>query len=396
MAAWNPEWLSSRLQKMLTKNIAILYFDLPMSDDPTSLLSAGILSGMEIDQMGGQIVGGDGTWRSFSNPGDPGFTVYDEPGKPVLWRDEYLDHEVAETGAQIFSADLSMGLFVQRKTDFEFDEDYPFRFIRAYTTNDDRSRSFGIGATNSLDMMLVGQMGVNVDLCMEDGGRIQFIHEKRQPGRPDTYRERGGWSGPFTNAAAEFDGKVWSIKTNDGWTYFFPFRAQWLPQYVTVLTSFRDPGGKEYKMDRDQFGALVSITTPSGKWLHLENDGQHRIRRIESSVGRTVRYEYDKGGRLIRVTDSAGNVDAYTYDDKSQMVTAAHKDGAPILVNAFTNDGYIRNQTVADGGKFEFSYFRSSRNITYECQITDPHGLLTSFLLGPGGYTQSLPTSTIR
>lgn len=28
---WNPEWLNSRLQKLLTKNIAILYFDLPMS-----------------------------------------------------------------------------------------------------------------------------------------------------------------------------------------------------------------------------------------------------------------------------------------------------------------------------------------------------------------------------
>lgn len=39
MARWNPEWLHSRLQKMLTKNIAMLYFDLPMSSDYTSLLA---------------------------------------------------------------------------------------------------------------------------------------------------------------------------------------------------------------------------------------------------------------------------------------------------------------------------------------------------------------------
>ena len=38
----NPEWVNSRLQKLLTKNITMLYFGLPMSSDYTSLLSAGV------------------------------------------------------------------------------------------------------------------------------------------------------------------------------------------------------------------------------------------------------------------------------------------------------------------------------------------------------------------
>src|SRR3984893_8958929 len=51
---WNPEWLTSRLAKLLTKNLVILYFDLPMSSDYTSLLSGGVLSGTALDQMGRQ------------------------------------------------------------------------------------------------------------------------------------------------------------------------------------------------------------------------------------------------------------------------------------------------------------------------------------------------------
>jgi hypothetical protein len=193
---WNPEWLNSRLQKLLTKNIAMLYFGLPMSSDYTSLLSGGVLSGSQIDKMGGQVIGADGSWNSFISSGDPGFTVYDVPGKPVLWRTDYLNQPVRDTKAQLFSTDLSLGLFVQQQTDFNLDDEFPLRFTRVYTSDDDRSRSFGIGATHTLDMFLVGQMGSYVDLCMEDGARIHFIHQEQQPGQLDTYAEPGGWSGP--------------------------------------------------------------------------------------------------------------------------------------------------------------------------------------------------------
>ncbi len=391
MDQWNPEWLNSRLQKLLTKNIAMLYFGLPLSCDDTSLLSAGVDSGMAIDRMGGQVIGEDGAWEPFTDSGDPGFTVYDSPEKAPLWRLDYLDQPVSDTRAQLFNVDLSLGLFIQRKMDFIFDDDYPLQLTRVYTNNDERSRSFGVGASNTLDLFLVGQMGSNVDLCFEDGARIHFVYQQPQPGEPDTYRQVGGSTGPFAGTAATFDGSVWRIKRNDGWTLLFPYHPDWLTQYVTVLGSFTDPTGGEYKMERDNVGDLLSVTTPSGKWLHFDNDTQHRIRRIQSSAGRTMHYEYDAGGRLIRTLDSDGHSDVYTYDEKSQMLTAAHENGVPIVTNAYSNDGYVKSQTVADSGKFEFSYFRESRNVIQESQITDPHEMLTSFLFGPYGYRQTLP-----
>jgi predicted Zn-dependent protease len=71
LGRWNPEWLTSRLQKLVTKNLLMLYFDLPMSLDYTSALSGGVLSGYEIDQMGGEIIGAEGKWDSFVNSGGP-------------------------------------------------------------------------------------------------------------------------------------------------------------------------------------------------------------------------------------------------------------------------------------------------------------------------------------
>ncbi len=376
---WNPEWLSSRLQKMLTKNIVMLYYSLPLSSDDTSLLSGGILSGMAIDLMGTQVIGAEGVWSSFYNTGDPGFTVYDVPGKPALWRVDFLNEAVKDTRTQIFSADLSLGLFVQRQMDFMLDGDDPFEFTRVYTANDDRSQSFGVGASNSLDLFLIGQMGVYVELCFADGSRIRFVDTPSATGHPDAYRQTGGYTGPFRNTSAEFDGKVWRIKRNDGWTLYFPCHPEWLAQYVTVLGSFVDPAGQEYKIERDKVGAALAITTPSGEWLHFDNDAQHRIRRIESSLGRTVQYEYDPGGRLIRTRDSDGQVGTYSYDEKAEMLTAGHENGPVVLTNTYSNDGYIKDQTLADGGKVEFSYFRGPRNIIDQSHVTDPSGMLTSF-----------------
>jgi YD repeat-containing protein len=387
----NPEWLNSRLQKLLTKNIALLYFGLPMSSDYTSLLSGGVLSGWQIDNMGGEVIGPDGVWSSFLNSGDPGFSVYDVPGKPALYKTDYLNRPIRDTGAQLFSTDLSLGLLVQRKMDFMFDGESPLLFSRVYTSGDERSRSFGVGATNSLDIFLVGQMGSYVDLCLEDGARIHFIHRHGQAGQPDAYVEPTGWSGPYAGAKAELHANVWQLERTDGWTLYFAYHPEWLPQNVTVLGSSTDPAGHEYKIERDSFGDLVSVTTPSGNWLRFRNDAEHRIQSVTSSLGRTMQYEYDSGGRLVRASDSEGRVDSYSYDGKSEMLTAGHRKGSAVVTNAYSNDGYIKSQTLADGGKFEFSYFRGPRNVIHESQITDPRGMLTSFLFGPGGYSQTLP-----
>jgi YD repeat-containing protein len=395
---WNPEWLTSRVQKLLTKNLAMLYYDLPLSQDYTSLLSGGVLSGFEIDRMGGDVVGAVGHWDSWVESGDPAVTIYDGPGDKLLWKMQYTQSALPDQATQSFFMDAGVGLIIQRKADFVFEDEPAMQFTRVHRNQDDRSRAFGIGGSDSFEIFLGGQMGTAIDLIMEDGVRIHYTHLPPATGQTgDTYQS--GWGsaeGRFQNTQLVFDGKTWRIKTADGWTYMFPYTPNALPQNVTVLTGFIDPAGNEYKMERDSFGALLSLSSPSGKWLHFENDSQHRISKITSSQGRTVSYDYDAGGRMVRATDSAGHVDSYTYDEKAQMITAGHGSGKPVLINGYFPDGYIKSQIMGDGKKFEYSYFRRERNIVYESTILDPNGLETYIQYVRGGYIRSLPSAAHR
>lgn len=393
LGAWNPEWLNSRLQKILTKDLLILYFDLPKNNDHTSVLSAEVLSNTDLDLIGSGIFGAEGAWDSSMESGDPAVTIYDLAGREQLWRMTYIGSALADTGGQVFCADLEAGLLMQRKADFVFDDEPALQFTRVNRNQDDRSRAFGIGGSDSFDIFLGGQMGVAVDLILEDGSRIHYKHQPSQAGQSgDTYR--AGWSNNyrFFGTQAVFSGGSWQIKTTDGWTYSFPYRPKALPQYVTVLTNFTDPAGHTYKMERDAFGALLSVTSSSGKWLHLENDPEHRIRKITSSTGRSVRYEYDSGGRMMRATDSDGRVDSYTFDEKSQMLTAGHGMEKPILTNEYFGTGNMKSQTMADGRRFAYFPVRQG-NVLRETQIKDPNGLQTYIQYEAGGYLQSLPTA---
>lgn len=390
----NPEWLDSRLQKLISKNLAILYFDLPMSSDYTSLLSGGILSGMEFDEMGGQIVGADARWNPFLNPGEPFVSVYDIPGKSDLWElADGIERAVPDTAAELFTTDLTLGIFVQWKVDFILDGQFPLQLTRVYRNQDDRSREFGIGGSDSLDVFLVGRMGSYIELIQPDGARVHFDIQRGQggPGR-QLYRENGRSGGDFAKAVAVFAGDTWTVKRTDGWTFYFPFRPKALEQNVTVLTSYEDPAGHRYVMQRDSFGDLESITTPGGAWLRFESDTAHRIRNITSSSGRTMQYQYDARGRLIRASDSEGHVDLYTYDDKGEMLTVAHGSDPPILINTYGGGGFIKSEALADGRKFEYSYAIGPRNIIYRSVVKEPNGLETDFDYGPIGYIQSLPT----
>jgi YD repeat-containing protein len=394
LGLWNPEWLNSRVQKLLTKNIGILYFDLPMSADYTSLLSSGLLSGTQIDEMAGDIIGAEGRWDPLVQTGGPSVTIYDVSGKTMLWRMAYSGSAPSDTSSHTFCASLTNGLLVARKTDFVFEGDPAMQFSRIDRNQDDRSRAFGVGGSDLFDIFLGGEMGVAVDLIMEDGARTHFIHQPPDATQTgDTYLAGRYGVDRFMNAKAVYAGDSWNVKTTDGWTYIFPYRPRALPQYVTVLTGFLDPQGHKYEMERDSFGALIDVVSPFGDWLHFENDSQHRIRKITSSLGRSVLYEYDAAGRMFRATDSDGHVDSYTYDEKGQMLTIAHGTEKPILTNQYSSDGYIKSQIMGDGRRFVYAYFRGERNIILENQITDPNGLETYIQYVPGGYLQWLPTN---
>jgi YD repeat-containing protein len=138
---------------------------------------------------------------------------------------------------------------------------------------------------DSLDTMLVGQMNVYVETVGEYGERVRYKHVKAVPGQTGELYLPGADSAKrdLSRGAAHYEDNLWTITNADGWKYTFPFRAKALKYQVTVLSGYADPRGQNYRMERDQFGDLLSVTSPDGQWLHFARDENHRVTRASAS-----------------------------------------------------------------------------------------------------------------
>lgn len=84
----------------------------------------------------------------------------------------------------------------------------------------------------------------------------------------------------------------------------------------------------------------------------------------------------------------------YGYDARTQMRTVCRDSGPPVLVNDYDEQGNIRTQTLADGGKFEYRYVQDTTILEKKMVpnlILAPNGLQTYIQFSDGSYRQSLP-----
>jgi YD repeat-containing protein len=385
--------LASRLQKLLTKNILILAFHLPQSEDPSSILYFTRNRGPELDLMSENIMGGTGEWVSTAE--DATVTVAAAAGKPENWGIYRVLKPPLDTSSEVFETDIELGLFIQRHTDFYLDGPHPFQFVRVFRTKDDASRPFGVGGNDSLDIFLSGQMGQWIDLIDEAGSRIHFQRDLRAYEKIDQVYNSAEGTSVFFNPRLEFTANIWKLGTSDGWSYVFPYRSDWPGPKVTILTGYSDPEGRRYAMTRNSKGDLASITTPSGYSLTFQRDSAGRIQKITDSRGRSVEYFYDRVGRLVRFADSTGNEETYTYDGANHMLLIVDGAGRQILKNEYDGDDVVK-QTLSDGRQLKYRYTGRVGNTLSQGAFTDPNGFSTTFDFRKEGTSQSLPELTAQ
>jgi YD repeat-containing protein len=393
---WNRALAISRLQKMITKNVYLLCFDVPLSNDYTSAVSGGVMSPAEVDYMSDGIIGAERRWDSHEAGVVPTIGMVLAPEQTVHWNTEWSAKPPADVAAEYFAANLWSGSLIQRKTDFCFGGDFPLQFVRGYASVDGQSGEFGAGTNDSLDISISGEPGKYLQLTQENGVETHFDRDARND-RAGKQAYRGGpdYFSAFSRGRIFMQGYDSDLQTTEGWHYFFPYRpgAKSESKY-TVLTGYSDPQGHRYEMQRNAVGDLLRITTPAGKWLRFEPDEQHRFRRIEDSEGRMVNYEYDSGGRLVRVSDSEGKIEEYRYDDKNQMEAVLDGEQHVLLSITYSPDRRIASETLPDGRRFQYEYQKDAAGNIVQIRFTDPRGYVTVFSYVDKRYTQSLPSRT--
>lgn len=281
--------------------------------------------------------------------------------------------------------DGATGLYVYTKTDFMIPDTMPIELTRTYRPRDQNVRPFGIGATHSYEMFIVGTTWpyTFVDLILPDGGRVHY--ERVSPGTSfsDAVYEHTGGPSRFYKSRIRWVGG-WELKLRDGFIYNFPDGENQVVPRKAALTGIRDRHNNSLILTRNVDGDLTRITTANGRWIEFTYDTSHRITKAKDNIGREILYAYDAPGRLQQVTELNLGTTKYTYDTSNRMLTVEDPRGIVYVTNQYDANGRVIKQTMADdtpgnpndNPTHQYAYVTNGANQVIQTDYTDPRGIV--------------------
>jgi RHS repeat-associated protein len=235
------------------------------------------------------------------------------------------------------------------------------------------------------------------DLVLPDGAKIHYVRTSAGTGFTDAvyvHQETQTTSATptiFYKSVLSWNGQGWNLTLKEGTVYVFGD--------VAPLQAIRDRYGNQITVTHanGQTGNITQVTSPSGRWIRFSYDASNRITQAQDHIGRTVIYTYDANGNLATVTDPLNHVTSYTYDSAHQMLTVKPPSLQGTQTNLVTNEyttaadaptpiGWVKKQTHADGGIFQFAYTFVNGAIS-RTDVTDPLGNVRRVTFNANAYT---------
>ncbi|HZN06928.1 MAG TPA: RHS repeat-associated core domain-containing protein [Pyrinomonadaceae bacterium] len=295
--------------------------------------------------------------------------------------------------------DASTGLYVYTKTDFVVPDVFPIDFTRTYRTRDQITRPFGIGASHSFEMFIVGTTWpyTFVDLILPDGGRVHYDRVTPGTSFSDAIYEHTGGPSPFYKSRIRWIGG-WELKLRDGSVYIFPDGENQIVPSKAALIGIRDRHGNALTLSRNGDGDLTKITTPNGRFLELTYDTSHRITKAKDNIGREILYAYDASGRLQQVTELNLGTTKYTSDTSNRMLSVEDPRGVVYVINQYDANGRVIKQTLPDdtpanpndNPTHQYSYVTNGAGKIIQTDYTDPRGVVRRTTLNDDGFVTAV------
>jgi len=378
--------LQARLRRILLKDIAILYWHLPLNRDPTSLLH---------DTLDPDIPAED-IYESDLDPvrtrwgrrvGDPciffSYTAKDGikslPGA-VIRECTDLDDPSHDESQELFEVDLGGSRVVEKHTDFYLPDTVPIQFQRATLNGWEDTKGFGLSGSHNYDKYLSSQNDMRLISLIKAGSFNDELF--RMPAWLDVLplvkylgRDQSGmslelrWrSGPFEHFDLKrFNGEVETYLPCDN-------------SVLCYLDGYHNDQGEALSFERDGRRRLTRLTSPNKSWLRLSYGEGDRIADINDSRGRAVHYCYDEHGQLISVTYPSGEVLSYEYDSTQHMLTfnvAPDAKTAPrVLLRNEYEQGRLAKQTLADGETYTYTYYPANAGPIHTARVRTPDGTI--------------------
>ena len=376
--------LQTRLRRFLLKDIAILYWHVPLNNDPNSLFQWSIEPDLSTDDIYVSDLHPErGPWGRLE--GEPciyfGYSSKDGikplPGKLIRSCDEVGESVQQDESTELFELDLRVGLLFDKHTDFYLPGSIPIEFRRATRDGWKGPMAFGLSGTHNYDKFLQSADMRRIKAVEEDGGGYEL---DRMP----------SWLPllPFVkyvDAGADNSGELLELRWRSSPFEHFDLKRfngeveTYLPcdsRTLCYLVDYHNARGEELVFERDDRRRLIRLTSPNKSWLRLSYGEADRISEINDSRGRTVLYRYDEPGRLVSVTYPSGEVLRYEYDSMQHLLTFSvardDKTRPRVLLRNEYERGRLTRQILADGKTYNYRYFPIGESPTHTVFVHAP------------------------
>jgi len=403
----DPAIQLASFKQMLTKYVAMLYYHLPHSFDPTSIMYQPLTPNGGSDDLYESDLHSEESANGFRGQGLP-CLIYSYSYQTGVMRHRAPDVEEcdhlpvpASPDEEIFESQLASGEFFQFALDFQLDSTPPIEFNRSYRSQYVPSMALGRGTNDNYNTWLYSDGADKlsfIDIITEDGARYHL--DRVSPGRgfsPSVVFENHDNAQELYGARMTWDSNHFKLQYRDGaWSTFLPCsdygRCYW--------NGYQDVSGHLLRFERDATLSLTRLTASDQQGIEFHSDSQARLTQGNDTGGNNVTYEYDGPGGLVRVSRSNGRVTQYTYDAGHRMTTmAVVREAGASPVTVFTNEydsaGRVIRQTLADGGIFNIEYLKASFGGRPNVKVTEPSGRVLE-ITRASDYSYIVHTSPIR
>ncbi len=373
-------------KQMLTKYVAMMYYRIPASFDPTSVMYT------PLKPNGGS----DDLHESDLHPEASANGRRGTPYPCLSFTYSYQKHEIMPVDSALtdckygipvhaeeeaFEVILPSGALLQRSLDAGLDSTPAIEFRRGYSTGYTAPMEFGLGwgvnhsynawlSSNGLSQLTY--IDINGEASMED--RLERLDSGRGFNASSVYESH---SYETYGARMKWESGHYTLRYRDGASSTFydcdnsRMRCYW--------NSYQDAKGNTLDFDRGPHRELRQLSARDNQGIRFQYDDRQRMTEARTTDGKTIGYEYDDDGCLAKVVRADGQVTLYSYDSGHRMtsVTVVRKPGAKpeeILVFEYDARGRIVKQTLANIGAYEIEYLAANGALASELRVTDPAG----------------------
>ncbi len=372
-------------KQMLTKYIALLYFHLSHSFDPTSVLY------QPLTPNGGR----DDLYESDLHPEESvnGRRIVDWPA--VFYAYSYktgtlrlLATSVDDAGhleanllpdQELFETQLESGEFLESTIDFHLDSKPPIEFRRRYRSQYVPELVFGRGTTHNYNNWLYSDDPAklaSIEIIYDQGERERLERTSQGIGlTPDVVFESHSNSEEMYGSRMTWDSGQLKLVRRDGEWFKFRGCATW----PCLLVGYQDSQGHVLTFGRSDDGELHRLVSSDNQSVEFQYNPGCRLAEGKDSLGNHVSWAYDVPGRLVRVTHADGQVTLYSYDGDHHMTRVAvirRPGDRPVTVvsNEYDAAGRVVRQTFAGVGVYQMDYTMGANKEVAHVKLTEPSG----------------------